>query len=77
MTATRDTKRSDSQLTKVIQDFPGGAVLGREARRIDYKRLLNILLGASLFLAVYLSPPWSAAVDPAGDAFVGGGNRRQ
>jgi sodium-dependent dicarboxylate transporter 2/3/5 len=36
---------------------------------IDRKRLFFILLGISLFLAVYLSPPWPDAIDPMGESF--------
>jgi len=36
---------------------------------IDWKRLFFILLGIGLLLAVYYSPPWSAAIDPLGVKF--------
>jgi sodium-dependent dicarboxylate transporter 2/3/5 len=36
---------------------------------IDWKRLFFTVLGISLFFAVYLSPPWPAAIDPMGEAF--------
>ena len=36
---------------------------------IDWKRLFFLLLGISLFFAVYLSPPWPDAIDPMGEAF--------
>ena len=36
---------------------------------VDWKRLFFILLGISLFLTVYLSPPWPDAIDPMGEAF--------
>ncbi|MFC1888728.1 SLC13 family permease [Thermodesulfobacteriota bacterium] len=40
--------------------------LAPESRRIDWKRICFLLLGVALFSAVVISPPWSAAVDPAG-----------
>ncbi|PIE65107.1 MAG: transporter [Desulfobacterales bacterium] len=36
---------------------------------LDWKRLFFILLGIGLFLGVYYSPPWSAAIDPLGVEF--------
>jgi sodium-dependent dicarboxylate transporter 2/3/5 len=45
-----------------------GKPTGRTA--LDRRRLLFIFLGISLFLLVWLSPPWRAAVDPEGRAFV-------
>ena len=36
---------------------------------VDWRRLFFILLGISLFFAVYLSPPWPDAIDPMGEAF--------
>jgi sodium-dependent dicarboxylate transporter 2/3/5 len=38
-------------------------------RRIDWRRLIFICLGLSLFTAVYLSPMWPDAVDPVGESF--------
>jgi len=39
-------------------------------RALDWKRLLFIFLGIGLFLLVWLSPPWRAAVDPRGEVFI-------
>ncbi|PIE63475.1 MAG: transporter, partial [Desulfobacterales bacterium] len=36
---------------------------------IDWRRTFFILLGIGLFLVVYYSPPWSAAIDPLGVEF--------
>ena len=36
---------------------------------VDWKRIIFLLLGVSLFFAVFLSPPWPDAVDPMGEAF--------
>lgn len=38
-------------------------------KRFDWKRLFFILTGLALFTAVYFSPPWPDAVDPAGTHF--------
>jgi len=38
-------------------------------RKVDWKRLFFILLGIGFFLLVWLSPPWSPAVDPEGQSF--------
>ena len=37
--------------------------------RIDWKRIFFILLGIGLFLGIYYSPPWAAAIDPLGVSF--------
>jgi sodium-dependent dicarboxylate transporter 2/3/5 len=36
---------------------------------LNIKRLCFLLLGLALFFAVYLSPPWPAAIDPMGESF--------
>ena len=41
----------------------------RKGGDIDWRRLGLLLLGVGLFLAVYVSPPWPAAVDPTGATF--------
>jgi sodium-dependent dicarboxylate transporter 2/3/5 len=38
--------------------------------KFDYKRVVFMLLGVSFFAAVYLSPAWPDAIDPAGKHFV-------
>ena len=35
----------------------------------DWKRIFFILLGIGLFIGVYFSPPWAAAIDPLGVSF--------
>ena len=37
--------------------------------RVDWKRLVFMLLGVFLFSLVYFSPPWADAVDPMGKHF--------
>ena len=37
--------------------------------RVDWKRIFFILLGIGLFLGIYYSPPWAAAIDPLGVSF--------
>jgi sodium-dependent dicarboxylate transporter 2/3/5 len=43
----------------------------RRKRRydIDWRRVFFLSLGVALFFAVFMSPPWPAAIDPMGDAF--------
>jgi len=42
-----------------------GSSLGQlTAKTFDWKRIFFILLGIGLFIGVYYSPPWSAAIDP-------------
>ncbi|MCJ7753191.1 MAG: anion permease, partial [Thermoanaerobaculales bacterium] len=36
---------------------------------IDWRRVFFLSLGVALFFAVFMSPPWPAAIDPMGDAF--------
>jgi len=45
-------------------------VLGpRRGSDVDWRRITLLLLGVLLFVGVYLSPPWPAAVDPMGASF--------
>jgi len=48
---------------------PEDIFLAKAVRRLDWKRILAILLGLALFGLVYASPPWADAVDPAGRRF--------
>ena len=41
----------------------------RPGAEVDWKRIGFIVLGVALFLGVYVSPPWPAAVDPTGVSF--------
>jgi sodium-dependent dicarboxylate transporter 2/3/5 len=41
----------------------------KQESTIDGKRIFFLLLGVSLFLAVFFSPPWPDAIDPMGEAF--------
>ena len=52
-----------------LPEMPEEIYLARAVRRIDWKRLTFILLGVFLFSAVWLSPMWPDAVDPAGEHF--------
>jgi solute carrier family 13 (sodium-dependent dicarboxylate transporter), member 2/3/5 len=40
-----------------------------EERKVDWVRILFILLGLGFFLVIYFMPSWSDAVDPTGKAF--------
>ena len=53
-----------------LPPMPDEIFLAKARKRIDWKRLLFIFLGLGLFAAVYISPPWPDAVDPAGEHFV-------
>jgi solute carrier family 13 (sodium-dependent dicarboxylate transporter), member 2/3/5 len=48
---------------------PEEIYLAKAARRLDWKRLIYIGIGISLFLVVYYTPPWSDAIDPRGNHF--------
>jgi len=41
-----------------------------EKPAFDWKRLVFMLLGVSLFTLVYFAPPWPDAIDPMGEHFV-------
>ena len=71
MTQASPTVRSSSPGSPGLPQKPGQIYLsGAGARQpIDWKRTGFILLGLGLFLLVYLSPPWSAAIDPKGESF--------
>ena len=60
---TSETKRDG------LPPMPQEIHLARIVRRIDWRRLTFILLGAGLFLIVYLSPAWPDAADPQGQTF--------
>ena len=41
-----------------------------DQKSIDWKRILFLLIGLSLFFIVNFAPPWPDAVDPTGKHFV-------
>jgi len=47
----------------------GPSLFKKPSTPIDTRRLFFLLLGLGLFFAVYLSPPWPAAIDPMGESF--------
>lgn len=49
--------------------MPDDIHLAAQQKKVDYRRLIFILLGLTLFLLVYFSPPWPNAVDPNGKQF--------
>lgn len=51
----------------VVPPMPQTVQLAKTARKLDWKRLLFLLLGTVLFAAVYFSPPWPAATDADGN----------
>jgi sodium-dependent dicarboxylate transporter 2/3/5 len=52
-----------------LPEIPEEIYLARMVRRIDWRRIVFILLGLFLFSLIYASPPWPDAVDPAGEVF--------
>ncbi len=40
------------------------------ATKIDWSKMIYLLIGVALFFIVYYSPPWSDAIDPQGKHFV-------
>ncbi len=61
------TVSSDSDPAAARLGESGGSA---KSRRIEWRRLFFIFLGIGLFVAVWLSPPWSPAVDPENTTFV-------
>jgi sodium-dependent dicarboxylate transporter 2/3/5 len=49
--------------------MPEQVRLARAGVPVDWRRIVFILLGLGLFVAVLLSPPWPGAVDPLGETF--------
>ena len=58
----------------VVPRYPSSAPLASpapiEPRRVEWKRPFFVLLGIALFVGVWLSPPWSPAVDLEGKEFI-------
>lgn len=55
---SQDKQISPKQITFTIPKVP-----------FDIKRAFFILLGLSIFFAIYFMPPWKDAIDPSGKAF--------
>ncbi len=63
---------SNMPLTKdvVEQKTPASSEKASRPRSLfDWKRVFFIVLGIGVFLAIYFSPPWAAAIDPLGVSF--------
>ena len=52
-----------------LPEMPDEIVLSPEKARLDWKRLLFMSIGITLFLVVYYASPWPDAIDPAGAHF--------
>ncbi len=52
-----------------LPEMPDEIVLSPEKARLDWKRLLFMSIGITLFLLVYYSSQWPDAIDPAGTHF--------
>ncbi|MBZ0266445.1 SLC13 family permease [bacterium] len=50
--------------------MPSDIHVAPRGRRIDYKRLIFLVLGLLLFAAVFFSPSWNDAIDPQGKHFI-------
>ena len=53
----------------LVVQGPGRTNWAENLRNIDWKRIFFTLLGIFVFLAIYYSPPWKAAIDPFGVSF--------
>ncbi len=65
MTTQENTEKSVSLNT----DTSGGAPFGAQFKNLNWKRIIFMMLGVSLFTIVYYSPPFPDAVDPMGKSF--------
>lgn len=54
---------------RMLPSLPESIYIARIVKRVDWKRLLFMALGVTLFFIVYASPAWPDAVDPNGDVF--------
>ena len=66
---SRTPTPSDSSDSRSSYAGDEGGSLAK-TRKADWKRTLFMLLGVGMFLGVWMSPPWAAAVDPDGNTFV-------
>ena len=64
-----DTMTANGTPKKKASSRRLGSARGAAQPGVDWKRVAFILLGVGLFLGVYLSPQWPAAVDPEGKTF--------
>lgn len=62
-------RRGAARIREAGLSIPRETYLLKTIKRIDWKRLLFILLGIVLFAVVYYSPAWPDAVDPLGARF--------
>ncbi len=55
---------------KVLSATPQSVGLAPEPSLVDPRKFAILLFGFAVFLGIYLSPPWSVAIDPSGKEFV-------
>ncbi len=60
---------SEDKNTDMINKSSKVHIAETEKRPLDWKRIIFICLGLTLFLVVYFSPDWGPAVDPSGNEF--------
>ena len=59
----------EKKRTEGLPEPPPEIVVAETKPAFDWKRVMFLLLGLSLFLVIYYMPPWRDAVDPTGKAF--------
>lgn len=59
----------EKKRTEGLPEPPPEIVVAETKPVFDWKRVMFLLLGLSLFLVIYYMPPWRDAVDPTGKAF--------
>jgi len=62
--AEKEIKRTEG-----LPEPPPEIVVAPEKRKIDWKRILIILIGLAIFLVIFYCPSWPDAVDPQGKHF--------
>jgi sodium-dependent dicarboxylate transporter 2/3/5 len=68
--AVRGAKREREEGKEREQaSAPSSVAIQELGRQFDWRRMFLVATGLALFLIVYMSPPWNAAVDPQGRAF--------
>jgi solute carrier family 13 (sodium-dependent dicarboxylate transporter), member 2/3/5 len=62
--ADKETKRTGG-----LPEPPAEILVAEAKKRIDWKRIMFLAIGLSLFLWIYYMPAWPDAMDPTGKAF--------
>ncbi len=59
----------EKKRTEGLPQPPPEIVVAVPKHKFDWKRIIFILLGLSLFIFIYYMPPWRDAIDPTGKVF--------